>query len=92
VGAAGFDALEGLAANPRQIELVILKQRNGSVGSRMPLSYYPRKKAKHKRAMRQLFVNLTLAPDYSIANYLHINQSNKLTNAFVSLFVFLISS
>ena len=40
-GEKGFDANEAKKKNPRQVELVILKNRNGSTGDRIDFSYYP---------------------------------------------------
>ena len=35
------DATEAKAKNPRKIELVILKNRNGRTGDKIPFSFYP---------------------------------------------------
>ena len=40
-GAKGFDANEAKQRNPRDIELVILKNRNGATGKRICYEYYP---------------------------------------------------
>ena len=40
-GKSGFDANEAKRKNPREIELVILKNRNGSTGDKIELEYYP---------------------------------------------------
>ena len=40
-GKSGFDANEAKRKNPREIELVILKNRNGSTGNKIELEYYP---------------------------------------------------
>lgn len=40
-GTKTFDATEEKAKNPREIELVILKNRNGKTGAMLPYSYYP---------------------------------------------------
>lgn len=40
-GQKGFDVNEAKKKNPREIELVILKNRNGSTGDRIDFSYYP---------------------------------------------------
>lgn len=40
-GTSGFDANEAKRKNPREIELVILKNRNGSTGNKIELEYYP---------------------------------------------------
>lgn len=40
-GKSGFDAEEAATKTPREIEAVILKQRNGRKGDVIPLSYYP---------------------------------------------------
>jgi replicative DNA helicase len=40
-GSKSFDAEEAATKTPREIEAVILKQRNGRKGDVIPLSYYP---------------------------------------------------
>lgn len=40
-GKKDFDATEEKKRDPRSIELVILKNRNGRVGDRLPFQYYP---------------------------------------------------
>ena len=40
-GEAGFDPTEAKKKNPREIEAVILKHRNGQVGGRIAFEYYP---------------------------------------------------
>lgn len=40
-GQKSFDANEAKRKNPREIELVILKNRNGSTGDKIELEYYP---------------------------------------------------
>ena len=40
-GSKTFDAEEAATKNPREIEAVILKQRNGRKGDIIPLSYFP---------------------------------------------------
>ena len=40
-GQKNFDANEAKRKNPREIELVILKNRNGSTGDKIELEYYP---------------------------------------------------
>ena len=40
-GATGFNATEAKKKDPREIELVILKNRNGRTGDKIPYSYYP---------------------------------------------------
>lgn len=40
-GGKNFDAEEAATKNPREIEAVILKNRNGQKGSVIPLCYYP---------------------------------------------------
>ena len=40
-GGANFDANEAKAKNPREIELVILKNRNGQTGGKLSYNYYP---------------------------------------------------
>ena len=40
-GESGFNATEAKAKNPRQIELVILKNRNGRTGDKIAYSFYP---------------------------------------------------
>lgn len=40
-GENGFNATEAKAKNPRQIELVILKNRNGRTGDKIAYSFYP---------------------------------------------------
>lgn len=40
-GSKNFDAEEAATKSPREIEAVILKQRNGRKGDIIPLSYYP---------------------------------------------------
>lgn len=40
-GGKNFDANEAKRKNPREIELVILKNRNGSTGDKIELEYYP---------------------------------------------------
>lgn len=41
VGTTGFDVNEAKAKSPREIELVILKNRNGRTGDKLPFTYYP---------------------------------------------------
>lgn len=41
IGMDGFDMNEAKAANPRKLELVILKNRNGRTGLTIGFSYYP---------------------------------------------------
>ena len=40
-GGKGFDATEEKRKNPREVELVILKNRNGRTGDTVDFSYYP---------------------------------------------------
>ena len=40
-GEAAFDPTEAKKKNPRQIEAVILKNRNGRVGEKIEFEYYP---------------------------------------------------
>ncbi|HFI0161253.1 TPA: DnaB-like helicase C-terminal domain-containing protein [Streptococcus suis] len=40
VGENGFDANEAKARNPREVELVILKNRNGQTGTKLELDFY----------------------------------------------------
>lgn len=40
-GVKGFDATEEKRKNPREVELVILKNRNGRAGDTVEFSYYP---------------------------------------------------
>lgn len=40
-GSKGFDANAAKKKNPREIELIILKNRNGSTGDRIEYRYYP---------------------------------------------------
>lgn len=40
-GTKEFDVTEAKAKNPREIELVILKNRNGATGKRIQYKYYP---------------------------------------------------
>ena len=40
-GQNGFDATEAKSKNPREIELVILKNRNGKTGEKVPFQFYP---------------------------------------------------
>lgn len=40
-GTSSFDATAAKQKNPRAVECVILKNRNGSVGNKIPFSYYP---------------------------------------------------
>lgn len=40
-GQKDFDATEAKSKNPREIELVILKNRNGKTGTKIPLEFYP---------------------------------------------------
>ena len=40
-GEAGFDPTEAKKKNPREIEAVILKHRNGQVGGKIAFEYYP---------------------------------------------------
>ena len=40
-GESGFNATKAKAKNPRQIELVILKNRNGRTGDKIAYSFYP---------------------------------------------------
>lgn len=40
-GTQGFDVLEAKRANPREVELVILKNRNGRTGDTIQYLYYP---------------------------------------------------
>ena len=40
-GKKGFDATAEKKKNPRQVELVILKNRNGATGDKIPFEYYP---------------------------------------------------
>lgn len=41
VGSKDFDVIEAKKRNPRNIELMILKNRNGSVGEKLNFNYYP---------------------------------------------------
>lgn len=40
-GSKSFDATEEKRKNPRSVELIVLKNRNGSVGDKIDLQYYP---------------------------------------------------
>ena len=40
-GDKDFDPTEAKKKNPREIELVILKNRNGQTGTKIPLEFYP---------------------------------------------------
>lgn len=40
-GEKGFDANEAKQKNPREIELVVLKNRNGATGKKLSYEYYP---------------------------------------------------
>ena len=40
-GKKDFDANEAKTKNPREIELVVLKNRNGATGKKVELEYYP---------------------------------------------------
>jgi len=40
-GEKGFDATEEKKKNPRNVELIVLKNRNGSVGNKVCFQYYP---------------------------------------------------
>lgn len=40
-GSSSFDATAAKQKNPRAVECVVLKNRNGSVGNKIPFSYYP---------------------------------------------------
>ena len=40
-GSKNFDVNEAKKKNPREIELVILKNRNGSTGDKITFNYYP---------------------------------------------------
>ncbi len=40
-GSKDFDATKEKAKNPREIELVVLKNRNGATGAKIPMEYYP---------------------------------------------------
>lgn len=40
-GKRDFDSIEAKRKNPREIELVILKNRNGKTGEKLDLEYYP---------------------------------------------------
>lgn len=40
-GGKNFDANEAKAKNPREIELVVLKNRNGATGKKISFEYYP---------------------------------------------------
>ena len=40
-GSGSFDATAAKQKNPRAVECVVLKNRNGSVGNKIPFSYYP---------------------------------------------------
>ncbi|HER1628888.1 TPA: toprim domain-containing protein [Streptococcus pyogenes] len=40
-GQKDFDATEAKSKNPREIELVILKNRNGKTGDKVPFEFYP---------------------------------------------------
>ena len=40
-GEAGFDPTEAKKKNPREIEAVVLKHRNGQVGGKIAFEYYP---------------------------------------------------
>lgn len=40
-GEKGFNSIEAKKKNPRQVELVILKNRQGKVGDKIEFSYYP---------------------------------------------------
>ena len=41
VGSKDFDVIEAKKKNPRNIELIILKNRNGPVGGKLNFNYYP---------------------------------------------------
>lgn len=41
VGTSGFDVNTAKNKNPREVELVILKNRNGATGSKLSFQYYP---------------------------------------------------
>lgn len=41
VGSSGFNADEAMKKNPREVELRILKNRNGKTGGKFQLEYYP---------------------------------------------------
>ena len=40
-GSKDFNATEAKKKNPREIELVILKNRNGSTGEKIEFKFYP---------------------------------------------------
>lgn len=40
-GTKGFDPTEAKKRNPRQVEAVILKNRNGKVGDKVAFDYHP---------------------------------------------------
>ncbi|HFU3700150.1 TPA: DnaB-like helicase C-terminal domain-containing protein, partial [Streptococcus suis] len=40
VGESGFDSNEAKASNPREVELVILKNRNGQTGTKLEFDFY----------------------------------------------------
>jgi len=40
-GSQNFDANEAKKKNPREIELVVLKNRNGATGKKVEYEYYP---------------------------------------------------
>lgn len=40
-GTKGFNSTEAKRKDPREVELIILKNRNGKTGERIPLKYYP---------------------------------------------------
>lgn len=40
-GDKGFDPTEAKKKNPREVELVILKNRNGQTGAKVPFEFYP---------------------------------------------------
>jgi len=41
VGSKDFDVNKAKAKNPREVELVVLKNRNGATGATVPFEYYP---------------------------------------------------
>ena len=41
IGDKGFDINQAKMKNPRDIELVILKNRNGATGKKITFEYYP---------------------------------------------------
>ena len=42
VGSENFDVNEAKSKDPREVELVILKNRNGATGEKLSFKYYPR--------------------------------------------------